>query len=53
MNFFKQYSQIAPISWLVVNDVEEGRESINLSTGQGEMDEAGEKVQDGSMPPRI
>ena len=47
------YSQIAPVSWLVVHDVDEGREKLNLSTGHGEVDDAAEKIRDGSMPPRI
>jgi Haem-binding domain len=27
------YAQIAPISWLIVHDVDEGRSKMNLSTG--------------------
>jgi hypothetical protein len=48
------YSNIAPISWLVQRDVDEGREKLNFSTwGQGkqEIDDAIEVLQDGEMPP--
>jgi hypothetical protein len=47
------YSQIAPISWLVVRDVDEGRAKLNFSEGQElEGDEMIEKIQTGAMPPR-
>jgi len=49
------YGKVAPVSWLVKNHVDEGREELNFS----EMDrtyeeaaEAGEKVLEGEMPPR-
>jgi mono/diheme cytochrome c family protein len=45
------YSNIAPMSWLVQRDVDEGRDALNLSAGTGEIDEMVETVQDGSMPP--
>jgi hypothetical protein len=48
------YSNIAPISWLSTRDVEEGRRKLNFSewgTGEQEIDEMGEVVQDGEMPP--
>lgn len=47
------YSQIAPASWLVQRDVEEGREHLNVSEwGQGEQeaDEAAEMLEEGEMP---
>lgn len=47
------YSHVAPVSWLVQNDVEEGREHLNVSEwGQGEQeaDEAAEMVEEGEMP---
>ena len=47
------YTNVAPISWLVQRDVDEGREELNYSEwgiGQ-EGDESAETVQDGSMPP--
>jgi hypothetical protein len=49
------YSQIAPISWLVVHDVNEGREKLNFSDGTGEIeaDELIEQIENGEMPPRI
>ena len=48
------YSQIAPISWLVVRDVNEGRAALNLSDGTGEI-EAEEligEIEEGEMPPK-
>ncbi|MCG3157387.1 MAG: hypothetical protein DKINENOH_04019 [bacterium] len=48
------YSNIAPASWLVQNDVEEGRRKLNFSEWdlpQKEADEAAEQVQKGKMPP--
>lgn len=32
------YSYIAPASWFIVNHVNEGRENLNFSTGQGELE---------------
>lgn len=50
------YSNIAPVSWLVQRDVDEGREKLNFSEwDQGEAredaDEAVEVVKEGEMPP--
>lgn len=49
------YSHIAPISWLVRSDVDEGREHFNVSTwGQGRRNkgsEAAAAVREGEMPP--
>lgn len=53
------YSNIAPISWLVQHDVEEGREHLNFSEwGNGrregeESEELVESVQEGKMPLQI
>ena len=44
------YSNIAPVSWLVQRDVDEGREKFNISIGSGKADESAEKVADGEMP---
>lgn len=47
------YSRVAPVSWLVYNDVQEGREHLNISEWnrpQKDADEASEKVQEGEMP---
>lgn len=52
------YSKIAPVSWWVVDHVQEGREKLNFSTfGQlsaGDraeaLEEAGETIQEGEMP---
>lgn len=50
------YSHVAPVSWLVQRDVDEGRSKLNLSLwGQAEQeaDHIQEVIQNGSMPPRI
>jgi hypothetical protein len=53
------YASIAPISWLVQRDVEEGREKLNFSTWgrahgeEEEADEMAETLEEGEMPPRI
>jgi hypothetical protein len=47
------YSQVAPISWLVLNDVTEGRSKMNFSEWdrpQKEAEEAAEQIQKGKMP---
>jgi len=49
------YSYVAPMSWLVRRDVEGGRDKLNFSLwgdDGGEVDDAIEVVEDGSMPPR-
>ncbi|NOZ72049.1 MAG: heme-binding domain-containing protein [Chloroflexi bacterium] len=50
------YSSIAPLSWLIQNHVEEGRQKLNVSEwdrgGQNEANEAAETVQEGEMPPK-
>jgi len=46
------YSNIAPVSWLVQHDVEEGRSRLNFSEwGRGETDEINKVVTSGEMPP--
>jgi hypothetical protein len=50
------YSNIAPVSWMVQRDVEEGRAALNLSEWdrpQEEAAEAAETVSEGEMPPRV
>lgn len=50
------YAHVAPISWLVQKDVDEGREALNFSEWgrpQEEAGEAAETVIEGSMPPGI
>ena len=48
---------MAPFSWLVTRDVEQGRDELNFSTwdeddgGADDAAEAVEAVADGSMPP--
>jgi hypothetical protein len=48
------YSNIAPVSWLVQHDVDEGRSRLNFSEWdrpQNEGEAAAEMVQEGEMPP--
>jgi mono/diheme cytochrome c family protein len=48
------YASIAPASWLVQRDVNEGRAALNFSEWtrpQEEANEAAEKVREGEMPP--
>lgn len=48
------YSSVAPMSWLIQHDVEEGRQRLNFSTWdkpQGEARGASREVQRGTMPP--
>ena len=48
------YSKIPPASWLVVHDVNEGREKFNISAqDMGEADDAAEAVLEGEMPMKI
>ena len=49
------YSYVAPMSWLVRRDVEQGRDELYFSEwddAAGEADAAVETIADGSMPPR-
>ncbi len=52
------YSSIAPVSWLVVDDVNEGRSHLNFSDWEqrhrhegSPFDEVCKQVRDGEMPP--
>ena len=48
------YSWVAPISWLVQADVDEGRDELNFSewgSGHREADDVAESVEEGEMPP--
>lgn len=45
------YSNVAPMSWLVQRDVEEGRRAVNLSTGNVDLTELVDAIREGSMPP--
>lgn len=57
---FPWYSYVAPITWLVVNDVNQGREHLNLSRWEQYslvrrercLSEIANQVQDGGMPLR-
>jgi len=49
------YSYVAPMSWLVRKDVEDGRDELNFSTwdeDDNDADDAVETIESGSMPPR-
>ena len=49
------YSYVAPMSWLVRKDVEDGRAKLNFSTwgsGEQEAHDTADTVREGSMPPR-
>jgi mono/diheme cytochrome c family protein len=55
-NWGRWYESVAPASWLVQKDVEDGRQRFNFSTwDQGgkprEIDELWRVLQNGSMPP--
>jgi mono/diheme cytochrome c family protein len=47
------YSKVAPVSFLVTHDVDEGRGKLNFSDWGGfdEMDELTEVISEGEMPP--
>ena len=48
------YSSVAPVSWLVQHDVEDGRRRLNFSEldrPQRDANRAARAVEDGSMPP--
>lgn len=48
------YSNVAPVSWLVQNDVDGGRSALNVSEWDRPQEDAGdvvEKIQSGEMPP--
>lgn len=50
------YARIAPASWLIQYDVDEGRSKLNFSEWQRpqeEADEAAEEVRERKMPPAI
>jgi len=46
------YSRVAPVSWLVVGHVNEGREKLNFSDYDGteESDELVDEIREGEMP---
>lgn len=50
------YSHVAPVSWLIQHDVDEGRRELNFSEWdrpQREAAEAAESVQKSEMPPAL
>lgn len=49
------YSNVAPMSWLIQHDVDQGRQELNFSEWDRRQDgatEAAQSVQEGTMPPR-
>lgn len=48
------YSNIAPVSWLIVHDIEEGREKFNVSMlgvqKKNKVKDAADEVKEGEMP---
>ena len=48
------YSKIAPVSWLIAHDIEEGREKMNVSMigvqPKNKLKDAAEEVKEGEMP---
>jgi hypothetical protein len=52
--FWPWYSRVAPVSWLVYKDVQEGRSELNFSEwgrGEQEVKDIGEVIAEGKMPP--
>ncbi|MBL9037309.1 MAG: heme-binding domain-containing protein [Archangium sp.] len=50
------YSHLAPVSWLVQRDTDEGRRALNFSewnTPQRDADEAADEIREDEMPPAI
>ncbi|MGC2241309.1 MAG: heme-binding domain-containing protein [Acidimicrobiia bacterium] len=49
------YSNIAPMSWLIQHDIEEGRQKLNWSEWDNppRENESVETIREGSMPPRV
>ena len=51
------YSNIAPVSWLITHDVEEGREKFNISMWgvqkRNKGEDAAEELEEEEMPPAI
>ncbi len=51
------YSNVAPVSWLVQNDVDEGREKLNVSMWnvqeRNKGNDAAHEYEEGDMPPWI
>jgi mono/diheme cytochrome c family protein len=45
------YSNVAPASWLVENDVNGGRKRFDLSTDKPDVNEMIHAIRNGSMPP--
>lgn len=58
---FPWYANIAPVSWLVIHDINEGRGELNFSEWatyspkrkKHKLDEVGEEVEEGEMPMSI
>lgn len=52
---YSWYSNVAPVSWLLASDIEEGREHFNVSAWgaqkKNEGKDAAKEVREGEMPP--
>lgn len=47
------YSRVAPMSWLIQHDIEQGRDELNLSDwDRDDGEDAADSILDGEMPPR-
>ena len=50
---YPPYAYVAPASWLLQRDIEQGRDELNFSDwDDGDADDAVEAIEDGTMPPR-
>lgn len=47
-----KYARVAPGSWLIKRDVDEGRSTLNWSEPCGEYEEIREVIESGEMPPK-
>jgi mono/diheme cytochrome c family protein len=45
------FSNVAPVSWLVQRDVDNGRHKLDLSTDDADVEKMVEAIREGSMPP--
>lgn len=45
------YSNVAPVSWLVQKDVDDGRDELNISVSSRGANEMASSVREGEMPP--
>ena len=50
---FPFYSYVAPFGWLIAYDVNQGRDELNVSINDIDLEEMIETIEDGEMPPSI